>query len=111
MLMQLTVKFGSRFRMIAVFTSVMRTRIDVEIAGKPKPSAPCVRPAANIAAAAAAHIQGLRASSDSMDAPRSVSVGCHPPLQRVRAVAAAEAGERAVHAAAEREHLEELAHF
>jgi hypothetical protein len=53
--------------------------------------------------AAAAYTAGLRAIS----VPIVVSF----PLQRVRAVAADETGERPLDSAADRDHLEELAHF
>src|SRR5688500_992677 len=110
MLTQFTVKFGSRFRMIAVFTSVRRTRIDVDIAGKPKPSAPCVSPAANMTAVAAAHIHALSTISGSMGPPRGWR-RVSPALQGVRPIAEYEPGERPVDAASQCEHLEKLPHF
>src|SRR5215210_5642515 len=99
--MRFTVKFGSRLRMIAVFTSTISMRTGVEIAGKPKPSAPCATPAKSIVTAAAVHTAALRAISDSM----------MPSSKRVRSVSPHETHQRPLDAAADSDHLEQLAHL
>src|SRR5690606_24540344 len=102
-LIRLTMKLGSRLRMIAVLTSNISTSSGVEMAGKPKPSAPCVMPARNSTPAVAGHSGEERISPESMAAL--------PALQRVRPVAAAEAVQRLRQVFAQCDDLEQLAHF
>ena len=59
-LMILTVIFGSRLSNTAVLMSVINASTGVEIAGKPKPIAPCDRPATKIVRPMTAHTHGAR---------------------------------------------------
>src|SRR5512146_862727 len=97
-LIRLTTKLGSRLRMIAVLTSINSASIGVELVGKPKPSAPWVSPAARMTNPAASHTGHDRINSGSMS-------------ERMAPVAGAEAEERLRCALAERDDLEQLAHF
>src|SRR5688572_8558849 len=94
--MMLTVMLGSRLSNTAVLMSVINASTGVEIAGKPKPIAPCDRPAAKIAMAIAAHTSGGKS---------------RPMSERMRLVAARETDQRHIDVFAERDYFEQLTHF